>query len=60
MDRLDLIESRWREAGCGDADKAWLLEECKRLRNVNIQTRLLIAESMLRVAELASREVAHG
>ncbi len=31
-DRLALIEARWREAGCGDADKAWLIEEVKRLR----------------------------
>ena len=38
-DRLSLIESRWREAGfalneagCGDGDLAWLLEEVKRLR----------------------------
>jgi len=31
MDHLDLIESRWREAGCGDGDKGWLIEEVKRL-----------------------------
>ncbi len=31
-DRLELIEARWREAGCGDADKAWLIEEVKRLQ----------------------------
>jgi hypothetical protein len=31
-DRLSLIESRWREAGSGDGDMAWLLAEVKRLR----------------------------
>ena len=31
-DRLGLIEARWREAGCGDAEKGWLIEEVKRLR----------------------------
>jgi len=29
-DRLALVEARWREAGCGDADKGWLIEELRR------------------------------
>lgn len=31
-DRLALVEARWQEAGCGDADKRWLIDEIKRLR----------------------------
>jgi len=33
-DRLALVEARWQEAGCGDADKRWLIDEVKRLRKV--------------------------
>jgi hypothetical protein len=32
-DRLPLVEARWREAGCGDADKGWLIEEVKAKRD---------------------------
>lgn len=33
MDRLELIEARWREAGCGDEDKRWLIAEVRALRS---------------------------
>jgi len=33
-DRLAMIEARWEERGRPDGDFAWLLGECKRLREV--------------------------
>lgn len=33
-DRLALIKARHAEAGAGDADKTWLIEEVERLREV--------------------------
>ena len=47
-DRLALIERRHVEAGCGDADKGWLLAECKRLRG-EVQGRDKHIEELCRI-----------
>ena len=45
-DRLTLIERRHEEAGRGDADKDWLIEQVKRLRSELSAVEAALAEAL--------------